>query len=101
MRVLTQPSLALLAAVLLSSSPSLTSALNFSCADVRVDDVHFDLSPLEGIHEIYNVTHLDGFTRNTTYLINICGLLDSASKFEGVDCGSKKSSMLLPSPPPL
>jgi hypothetical protein len=97
MRVLTQPSLALLAAVL-SSSPSLTSALGFSCADVRVDNVHFDLSPLGGTHEIYNATHLDGFTRNTTYFINICGILGSASHFKGASCGSSKSSMLFSLP---
>ncbi|KAH8698894.1 autophagy-related protein 27 [Talaromyces proteolyticus] len=86
MRVQKQASVGLLTIVL----PTVTSALGFNCANVRVDGVQFDLKPLGGVHEIQTVSTFDDYTVNTTYVLDICNILKGASRHDGMSCGTSK-----------
>lgn len=91
MRLHPQPSLALVSLVL----PSLAAAVGFDCANVRVDGVHFDLSPLGGVHEIWHVEEFDDYILNTTWVLNICGILGKKSIRGDLRCGTSMNGRLV------
>ncbi|RAK78341.1 autophagy-related protein 27 [Aspergillus fijiensis CBS 313.89] len=86
-----------LSSTLLSSAlllPSLVSALgNFNCKDIIVDKIKYDLSPLGGVHTLYNVVEKpeESATVNTTYVLNICSILGKAANREHLKCGTSKN----------
>ncbi|KAJ5970252.1 uncharacterized protein N7479_000170 [Penicillium vulpinum] len=71
--------------------PSLASASGFDCADIRLNNYKYDLSPLKGVHEVTNTVTTDDFVTNTTYRLNICNILGSAARFDGATCGTSKN----------
>ncbi|KAL1978109.1 hypothetical protein VTN31DRAFT_968 [Thermomyces dupontii] len=79
-----QPALALASFVV----PSLAAAVGFDCSNVRVDGVQFDLSPLGGVHEIWHVEEFDDYVLNTTWVLNICGILGKKSIRGDLRCGT-------------
>ena len=82
----------LLSAVL----PSLASAITLDCAHINVAKNLYDLSGLGGIHQISHAVanETEGYSTNTTYLLNICKPLGKAAttRPEG-KCASSKNSM--------
>ncbi|KAL1962406.1 hypothetical protein VTN77DRAFT_9745 [Rasamsonia byssochlamydoides] len=85
MRISTGASLAL------SLLPGLASAIGFDCKRINVDGVKFDLSPLGGVHSLYHVDRTDEYIVNTTYVLNICNILNRASIRDGLKCGTSKN----------
>uniref|UniRef100_A0A093V1P8 Autophagy-related protein 27 n=1 Tax=Talaromyces marneffei PM1 TaxID=1077442 RepID=A0A093V1P8_TALMA len=71
--------------------PSLTHAISLDCANIVVDKVKFDLSPLSGVHEITDFQEFEDYSVNTTYVLNICNTLRGAATREGVKCGTSRN----------
>ncbi|KAJ5551937.1 Autophagy-related protein 27 [Penicillium sp. DV-2018c] len=70
---------------------SLTSALGFDCAHIKVDNYKYDLSPLKGVHEVTHSVTTDDYVTNTTYRLNICTVLGSAARYGDATCGTSKN----------
>ncbi|PYH95084.1 hypothetical protein BO71DRAFT_398300 [Aspergillus ellipticus CBS 707.79] len=81
------PSLLLLSPSLLPS----VSASGFDCQHINVDSAKYDLSPLGGVHTIYDVEETDKYVVNTTYVLNICNILKGASIRGHLKCGTSKN----------
>ena len=84
-----------LSAALLSS---LVSARGFDCKDISVGGYKYDLSPLGGVHTLYHVNETEASVVNTTYVLNICGILKGAANRDGMKCGTSKNSTCCPVP---
>lgn len=54
--------------------------------------MNFDLSPLAGVHEISHAEEFEGYTVNTTYVLNICNTLKGAARRGGLNCGTTRNS---------
>ncbi|KAJ5099908.1 Autophagy-related protein 27 [Penicillium argentinense] len=76
MRIQSTGTLLLLSAL----GASLTTAMSFDCAHIKVNDYKYDFSPLGGVHEIYHVNKTEEYVTNTTYVLDICHSLGKASK---------------------
>ncbi|KAK1144691.1 type II membrane protein [Aspergillus melleus] len=76
-------------AALLSSG--LASARGFDCHNINVGGYKYDLKPLGGVHTLYHVNETDNYVVNTTYVMNICGILKGAANRDGMKCGTSKN----------
>lgn len=74
--------------------PGLAAAVGFDCAHITVDNINYDLSPLGGVHEVYHVDKTEDSITNTTYVLNICNILNRAAIREPLKCGTSKNSTL-------
>ncbi|PLB48239.1 putative autophagy protein Atg27 [Aspergillus steynii IBT 23096] len=80
---------ALSSAALLFSG--LASARGFDCKDIVVDKYKYNLNPLGGVHVLYDNNVTESSSVNTTYVLNICGILKGASNRDGMKCGTSKN----------
>ncbi|CAI7599573.1 unnamed protein product [Penicillium glandicola] len=71
--------------------PSLASASGFDCAQIKIDDYKYDLSPLKGVHEVTHSVTTDDYVTNTTYRLNICNILGGAARDGDATCGTSKN----------
>jgi hypothetical protein len=81
------------ASLLLSLLPGLAAATGFDCAHINVDGYKYDLSSLGGVHELYHINETEQWTTNTTYVLNICNILNKAANRPEGKCGTSKNSM--------
>ncbi|KAL4934418.1 autophagy-related protein 27 [Aspergillus undulatus] len=87
MRILSSPLLSAAALI-----PGLASAVNFDCSHIKQDGYNYDLSPLGGVHEIYNTEKVGDTIVNTTYVLNVCNTLKgAANRGEHLRCGTSKN----------
>jgi hypothetical protein len=87
------------ASLLLSTFLSgLAAATGFDCAHLNVDGYKYDFSSLGGVHELYHIDETEQWTTNTTYVLNICNILNKAANRPEGKCGSSKNSTSDPVP---
>ncbi|KAJ5535438.1 hypothetical protein N7527_001692 [Penicillium freii] len=70
---------------------SLASASGFDCAQIKLDNYKYDLSPLKGVHELTHTVTTDDFVTNTTYRLNICNILGGSARYGDATCGTSKN----------
>ncbi|PLB37414.1 autophagy-related protein 27 [Aspergillus candidus] len=70
---------------------ALATAYTFDCRHVVLGEYKYDLSPLGGVHEVYHAEQQGDALINTTYAINICGILKGAANRDGLKCGTTKN----------
>ncbi|KAE8353335.1 autophagy-related protein 27 [Aspergillus coremiiformis] len=82
-----------LSSILLTSAllPSFSVASGFDCAHINAEGFKYDLSPLGGVHSLYNVEKTEEHVLNTTYVLNICNILKGASIRGHLKCGTSKN----------
>ncbi|OJJ45570.1 hypothetical protein ASPZODRAFT_69305 [Penicilliopsis zonata CBS 506.65] len=76
---------------LFGSLLGVVSASGFDCQQIVADGFKYDLSPLGGVHEVYNLQNLTESVVNTTYVLNICNILKGASIRDKLKCGTSKN----------
>lgn len=69
----------------------LATATGFDCAHLNVDGYKYDFSSLGGVHELYHINETEQWTTNTTYVLNICNILNKAANRPEGKCGSSKN----------
>lgn len=80
------------ASLLLSALlPGLAAATGFDCAHINVEGYKYDLSSLDGVHELYHVKETENWTTNTTYVLNICNILHKAANRPEGKCGTSRN----------
>ncbi|KAJ5901555.1 hypothetical protein N7495_002083 [Penicillium taxi] len=73
--------------------PSLATAVTFDCAHINTDGYLYDLSALGGVHQLNHIVlnATQGYTQNTTYVLNICQTLGKAANRPEGKCGLSKN----------
>ncbi|KAL4984647.1 autophagy-related protein 27 [Aspergillus falconensis] len=71
--------------------PVLACAVSFDCSEIRVDSYAYNLKALGGVHEIYHAEQVGDLIVNTTYVLNLCNTLGSASIKGNLKCGTSKN----------
>jgi hypothetical protein len=81
----------LLSTLLPSLTSASASASGFDCADLKIDNYKYDLSPLKGVHELNHTVTTDDYVTNTIYRLNICNILEGAAREDSATCGTGKN----------
>ncbi|EAW07310.1 autophagy-related protein 27 [Aspergillus clavatus NRRL 1] len=89
MRIQSSLSPSILISTVLSGLAAATG--NFDCKQININGYKYDLSPLAGAHTLYHVESAEGYTTNTTYVLNICNILGKSSIRGDMRCGTSKN----------
>ena len=65
--------------------PTLITTLNLDCTYIVADKMTWNLEMLSGPHSVSHTEETEEFSRNTTYTLDICRVLN----YKGVDADKK------------